>query len=245
MSEKPLRVAVCDDSLQDAQCLCSLVTENLQQRKQAFSIQTFCSGEEFLQHSSDSFELIFLDIYMSEKNGVEVAKILRTKKISTPIVLVSTSRDFIMESYDIFALYYLIKPVNASTVGSVMDRFFALHPSMQSITLKTGRSQQTVYLSDILYAEAKGKRSLLHLKQGELETSCSLSELAALLPSKSFIKPIRYALINLEEVTGLPAQTIHLSDGSEIPISRKQRESVKEAFAAYQWQKIRKFRVGE
>lgn len=69
MSEKPLRVAVCDDSLQDAQYLCSLVTENLQQRKQAFSIQTFCSGEEFLQHSSDSFELIFLDIYMSEKMG--------------------------------------------------------------------------------------------------------------------------------------------------------------------------------
>ncbi|MDD3339999.1 MAG: LytTR family transcriptional regulator DNA-binding domain-containing protein [Lachnospiraceae bacterium] len=86
---------------------------------------------------------------------------------------------------------------------------------------------------------SKGKENNFVLKKGEIEISNSISELAKLLPASDFCKPIRYALVSMREMIAIPSDTVKLSDGTEIPISRTERENIKNAFADYKWKKMR------
>ena len=52
-------------------------------------------------------ELLFLDIYMKELNGMETARRLRELECKVPIVFMTSSRDFAVESYEVHASGYL------------------------------------------------------------------------------------------------------------------------------------------
>ena len=45
-------------------------------------------------------ELLFLDIYMKELNGMETARRIRELECKVPIVFLTSSRDFAVESYE-------------------------------------------------------------------------------------------------------------------------------------------------
>ena len=108
------------------------------------------------------------------------------------------------------------------------------------ILVVVGRLEESIYLSDILYIEAKGKKTLIHMKTGILEASQSLSEMSQLLPAGDFCMPIRWALVSMREITSMPSDKLKLSDQTEIPISRGKREEIKNAFADFRWADMRR-----
>lgn len=55
-------------------------------------------------------ELLFLDTYMKELNGMETARRIRGLECKVPIVFLTSSRDFAVESYEVHASGYLLKP---------------------------------------------------------------------------------------------------------------------------------------
>ena len=122
----------------------------------------------------------------------------------------------------------------------VLDKFFAAHYAMKTVEVKVGRQTEHVYLSEILYIEAQGKRTCIHMKQGTLDTSQSLSQMAALLPPGEFCSPIRWALVALREITAVPGTVVRLSDGTELPVSRGRREATQEAYARFRWETVRR-----
>lgn len=95
-------------------------------------------------------------------------------------------------------------------------------------------------MSDILYIEAKGKKTLIHMKTGILEASQSLSEMSQLLPASDLCRPIRWALVSMREITSMSSDKLKLSDQTEIPISRGKREEIKNAFANFRWADMRR-----
>ena len=100
--------------------------------------------------------------------------------------------------------------------------------------------EESIYISDILYIEAKGKKTIIHMKNGTLEASQSLSEMAQIVPQGDFCMPIRWALVSMREITSMPSSVLKLSDQTEIPISRGKREEIKNTFADFRWADMRR-----
>ena len=238
--KETIKIAVCDDQEQDRQTVWNLIAAYLDQNNLYAVIDAYPSGEALLAADVSSYGLVILDIFMAEINGMETAKALIEKNNRLQIVFATTSLEFAAEAFEIEALHYIVKPVEKKQLYRVLDKFFEGYTSVRTVEVRVGRLEESVYLSDLLYIEAKGKKTLLHLKNGTLEASESLSEMAELLPKEEFCQPIRWALVSMKKIVSVSSTALKLEDQSEIPISRGKRDEIKKAFADFKWMEMRR-----
>ncbi len=170
---------------------------------------------------------------MGRLNGMETARRLIENNPSVQIVFCSSSNEFAAESYDVAALHYLTKPVEADKFLAVLDRFFAAYQALRPIKVKVQRVEEAVYISDILYVESSGHDCVLHTKRGNIQTRTTFSALCQELMPFDFVKPIRYALVSLAAVAAIPAKELTLCDGTAVSISSRERENVLQKFTDY------------
>ncbi len=229
-----LKNAICDDSEEERIILRSLLSKYLDIHNHIAEIDEYLSGEDFLSCDVSKYNLVVLDIFMDELNGIETALELRKAHPGVQIIFCSTSREFAADSYDVSALHYLIKPVNEEKLFNVLYRFFYAYEGCKTVTYKVSRLDEHILISDILYLESgKDHRTVIHSKSGDIVTRTPMSEFASQLETADFVKPIRFALINLDAVVTLPADEFRLVDGTTVPIARDKRNEMKQAYTNY------------
>lgn len=116
----PVKIAICDDSPSDTQQLKTALLSY----DPFFEIETFSSGEELVEKIEsfpDSFDILFLDIYMPDLNGIEVAQKIRESGKDIKIVFLTSSHDFYSQAYEVFAFNYIVKPFEIKRLFSVLD----------------------------------------------------------------------------------------------------------------------------
>ena len=235
-----MKIAICDDDAHDRKNLTAMVAEYLDLHNYHIRVDTYESGDSFLAGEVTGYDLVILDIYMGEKNGIDVAKELMARNDAAQIIFCSTSNAFAAESYDVSALRYLIKPVMRDKLFATLDRFFHVHTTMRTLTYKLNRMDEHVYVQDILWVEADGHRCILHTRGGDIETRTPFSYFCNELLGGDFVKPIRYALVSLEAVAAIPTDVLSLVTGAQVPISRSLRAEVKKAFTDYKMRSLLK-----
>ena len=235
-----MKMAICDDVEKDRAVMLELVQEYLQLNDYHIAVDLYESGEAFLAADVTQYQLAILDIFMGGLNGIETAKKLMERHPRLQIIFCSTSNAYAAESYDVAALRYFIKPISREKLFATMDRFFHVHTSLRTLTYKQNRMDETIYISDLLWVEADGHKSILHTRKGEIVTRTNISQIAQQLEGADFVKPIRYALVSLSAVTQIPTDVLTLTDGSTVPISRDQRANIKQAFSDYKLRQLLK-----
>ena len=238
--ENTLHIAVCDDYEQDRENIILLLNRYLEEKHLSADIHTFSSGEEFLESDTSEYLLVFMDIFMKEKNGIQTIEELRKKNPKVQVVFGSTSREFAVEAFQLEALHYLLKPVEFDAMSSVLDKFFEFFTGIRTIDVKIGRNVANIYLKDILWIAADGKKAILHTIQGEFPVSNSITELMDNLPTGEFYRPIRWAILSFDKIKTLCKDHVILIDETEIPISRGEREPIKLRYADFRWSRMRK-----
>lgn len=242
--EASIKIAVCDDDEKDRRCIVDLLTEYLDGNDLYARIDVFDSGEKFLDGDTAQYDLVFLDIFMKDINGMETAKKLIERNEKVQVIFASTSTEYAAEAFSIEALHYLVKPVNREQLWRVLDKFYQSFHEIAMIDVKVGRMEESVYLFDILYIEAEGKRTRIHTKHGLIESSQSLAQMAQLLPNGAFCMPIRWALVSMKEIVSVQTNALMLTDGTKIPISRFKREEIRDTFARFRWNEMRRHTKG-
>lgn len=67
-------------------------------------------------------DLIFLEIDMKEINGYEFSCMLRKNSIDIPLVFQTKNASFALESYNVQAMNYLLKPVEEKRIEKILDQ---------------------------------------------------------------------------------------------------------------------------
>lgn len=241
MIAKQLRFAVCDDQLKEQKIILELLHKYIDKKDYVVTIDTFSNGEELLAADTSCYNLIILDIFMGEKNGIDVAEELLNRKANAKVIFCSTSNEFAAESYEVNALRYLNKPIVEEKFFKTLDRYFEAYTAMQRLTYKKDRLEESILFSDVLWIEADRHKCIIHTVQGlEIVTTTTFSQFWEELKEYDFIKPIRYALVPLSMVSTIPSNELQLRDGTVISIGRDQRKAVKEAYLDYKMKKMLK-----
>jgi len=88
----------------------------------------------FLQENQD-IGLAFVDISMPDENGMEFAARGEKGEFKTPIVFVTSHKDYALQAFDLSVIDYLVKPVTQErlerTVNRVLAGRIALSPAAQ------------------------------------------------------------------------------------------------------------------
>lgn len=235
---KQLKFAICDDLQQEREKICTMVNTYIYIHHYIATIDEFSSGEELLSADYTVYDLIILDIFMGDLNGIQTANELMNSKASAKVIFCSTSNEFAAESYEVNALRYLTKPVDKEKLFQTLDRYFHAYTAMKMLTYKCNRMEEHILLSDVLWIEADKHKCILHTIKGDIITTTTFAQFCEQLETMDFIKPIRYALVPLRMIVAVPTNELKLRDGTIIPIGRKLRQEVKDAYMDYKMKKL-------
>lgn len=197
----------------------------------------FGSGEALLSgFSAGKYDVIFLDIFMGDINGLETARLIRKSDRGCRLIFITESADFAVDSYEVDSTWYLLKPYTYDKLIQALGRCEAhLLEQTQSVLIPLKNGEQKILLHQIAWTEYVNRQICIHLKNGlELYTRMRQRELSPmLLQYPYFCDCIKGILVNFEFVEKLADDRFVLLDGKSLPISRLKYRQVRERFFDY------------
>lgn len=107
-----IKIAICDD---DALCLQSTkeaVSKWAFQYNIQVTVEVFDNGDRLLEHClREHTDILLLDIMMPLLNGMDAAHEIRDYDQHVRIIFFTSSPEFAIDSYDVKASGYLLKPL--------------------------------------------------------------------------------------------------------------------------------------
>lgn len=228
-----MKIAICDDEKSEQRLLCKYVTEWATGKKDTAELRCFDSAESFLFSWEDEkdYQVLILDIEMGNMNGMELARKIRETDQEIPILFVTGYGEYMQSGYDVAALHYLLKPVNKGKFFSVLDRLPNKQKESGKIFFQTDGGNVSLPLHEIWYVEAEGHRCALHTRNTILTLKENISSVEKRLAEHpSMIKCHRSYLVNLQHVSVVLKEELVLDDQKKVPLSRKLRKAVNDAF---------------
>ena len=239
-----ITLAVVDDLPADREVISSMLTGYAAQRGLRWSVDCFASGEAFLERLwQKQYDAVFLDVLMDGMNGIEIARQLRELSPDTLVVFVTTEADYAVEGYEVEAVGFLLKDERQQQkrFDRLMNR---LEPRLRRETLLTFESAGGVIAltaGEILYAEVTGHSMNLHTRDRVHILRMTMEELKPILAEDGrFCECHRGIVINLDAVERLSGQVVTMENGDTLPVSRRQRATLEQAYAARNIYRIRR-----
>lgn len=233
-------IVICDD---DAACLeqtgrlvddwCSTVSIPV-------TVKTIDNGDQLLEYCSRcNPDVILLDIMMPFLNGMEAAKEIREHNSISKIIFLTSSPEFAIESYDVEASGYLLKPVERNRLFQLLGRCLSSASTpADSITLHTAFGYQNIYLHNIECLEVQNKKVIITLSDGKkIETVSTLSYYESLLTvEKGFFKCHRSYIVYLPAVDHFSNTEIVTKTGMKLSIARGLGKTFQDTYFSYMFQ---------
>ncbi len=186
--------------------------------------QTAAALQYLRQHEPD---LLLLDINMPAMSGMAFYRQLTHK----PMLVFTTSySEYALESYDLGAVDYLLKPFSPARFKVAMQRAYdkyqllnsalAANVPQQYLMLKADYGLVKVAVNDILFAEALDNYLKIYLhNQQPLVVRMTLKSLHSQLPGKQFIQVHRSYIVPFSRINSIRNKTITIA-GVDIPVGK-------------------------
>ena len=225
-----LRIAVCDDEERQRGQTAALLEEWLAARPGlGGQVEQFATGAALLEtrQRQGGFDLYLLDIVMPGPDGMETARQLRAAGDSGLIVFVTGHARFAVESYDVGAFFYLLKPVPREKLFDVLDRAaqaLAERRSGRAVVVQTAEGPRRVLVERIRCVERVNRRARYYCTDGTADSQAVRASFKAavepLLADHSFFLCGASFVLNLRHVTGVQGSVALLDDGRAMPLPR-------------------------
>lgn len=168
-------------------------------------------------------DLIFLDIKMPAISGINLAKDVTSQ---TMVIFTTAYSDYAVESYDLNALDYLLKPIKKErflqAIEKAKDQYRFLHQQEtkeeSSIFVRSEYKLVKILLEDILYIEGVADYIKFYVKERKpIMSRMTMKEIVELLPENDFKRIHRSYIIPLKRILSISNRKVKLPE-REIPI---------------------------
>lgn len=228
------RFAICDDNEADLALVHSLVEEWALATGNGADIEDYSSAEHFLfaYEEKRDVDVLLLDIEMEGMSGMELARKIRQKDRQIQLIFITGYMEYFSDGYDVEALHYLLKPVNREKFMQVMERAKQrLKTREKMLNLILPSEIVRIPLYEIRYLEVQRNYVTIHAKEN-YSVKRTLNDLEKEL-DESFFRTGRSFIVNLRYIKKVTRLCVILKDGTEIPLSRGQYDTVNQAIIRY------------
>lgn len=187
----------------------------------------------------NTVDLIFLDIQMPGITGIEFAKTIARR---TLIVFTTAYSEYALDSYEVDAIDYLIKPVEPERFRKAADKALAyssllmqdekenIEPAADDyFFVKSDRKYFKVNFEDILFVEGLKDYVILQLEEQRIITRMNLKAMNELLPKSLFLRVNKSYIVNTARIEAFDNNDIFIKT-HEIAIGSSYRDSFFEEF---------------
>lgn len=166
--------------------------------------------------------------------GIDVVARLHELGLTAPVVYMSGYDSCHTAVYRTNHACYLRKPFVPAEVAEALSYAISAHErwAASPLRLRVGSSERVLQPNDIYYLESRLRRLCVHTEHEELETYSKLGDVLAALPAQ-FTRCHQSFAVNLDHVAELTPETLVLTNGSTVPVSRRWRPQVRAALFAH------------
>lgn len=232
-----IHIAICDDSKQERQILAVLFKRYQELHATPLQIHIFQNGFSLLDaiDQGKRFDITILDILMPGENGIEIARNIRASGTDTEIIFLTSSPEYAVDSYEVKAQNYLLKPVTEEKFFASIDSILAELDEKDTasfIIYTTEKQYSRIRVSSLVYGEVTHRTITLHLAdQTMISAVMTFTEFQDILKAyPDFIYPHRSYAVNMHYIQYVTKSDIILTDGQKIPLSRNNYTKISEQF---------------
>jgi len=199
-------------------------------------------------------DLVFLDIQMPELDGFEVIKAIGNEFLPA-IIFVTSFDEYAIRAFDVNAIDYLLKPINAArfekAVLRAIDRLTqsnvreserklldfievlrAEHQYVTRFVVRSGSRLSFVRASDVDWMDAADNYVRLHVAGREHFVRETLKSVETQLDPEIFIRVHRSIIINFDRVESVEPYShgeyvVTMKDGAKLTTSRSYSERLR------------------
>lgn len=201
-------------------------------------------------------EAVFLDIHLSQGNGLDLARELNNLEKPPAVVFATAYDEHALKAFDLNAFDYILKPFDEERLKQALDKIskrvslppavpVELQGGLRPLSLSSERVgklavtvNERIFLVDlerIVYVGYEEKQVVVKMVDGAHRMMATLAELERKLGAAPFLRVHRGYIVNLNHVTELQpwfngTYTLLCKDGSKIPVSRTYMKDLKHAF---------------
>lgn len=228
-------IVVCDDVEIERLLLKEILCQYFEEINEEVSIVEYDSGETLIADVEEGYvamNLLFLDIYMKKLNGMETARKLRQIQCKVPIIFLTASPDYAIESYEVQASGYLLKSFSEEKLMKLLNRILKTDMKRR-VAIKNRRQYRYPCTDDIMYIDSDKHNVTLHLSDGsEIITVDKLGEIEKRINEKRFLRCHQSYLVNMDYIKDVEDDFI-MEDGTLVPIRVRGRKEILDTYYDY------------
>lgn len=235
-----MRVAICDVRQELQDIFEKKITQYCKLRKIDISIDEFENGSSLLQSMNDrEYDIIFMNCNVEDTYGIDISRRIKIRNKACVIIVVNTYTEASLECCNslecckINTFRFNVTPINEYQLFDVIDDCFKSKEYGKFLLLKTHNGAIKIKMSDIIYAEAKGKNTLIRTIKKTYEVHTHLKEIGTMLPPENFCRCQKAYIVGLYYVEFFTNKEIVFDNGERAQIGRKYLSEFKESFQDY------------
>jgi two-component system LytT family response regulator len=194
---------------------------------------------------TQEIELLFTDISMPEKSGIDVLKLF--PEMPFQVIFVTAHSDYALDAIKFSAAGYVLKPIDdyelSFAINKAMDRIRGVQSSQKPFIPEQAKGNMKIgipnlkgidYLNanEILYFESVNKYTKVVTKTYSIVSSYNLAEFKKLVDDANFFQVHRSYIVNLQSIKRYETSGfIIMDDNMQIPVAKTIRTEFITAFS--------------
>lgn len=182
-------------------------------------------------------DVVFLDIELGGKNGMDVAAKIRQNPYPPCIVFVTAYDKYAVAAFEVQAEDYILKPFSADRLDIALQRVQKKLPAYQTdkITVQENGRFYLIDIDEVYYVYADGRDNVIKTLNGEFKVATTLKELEQRFHDK-LLRTHKAYLVNIDRIKEIipwfnGTYILHLNDiPAEIPVSRSYVKEMRARF---------------
>ncbi|MGB5824778.1 MAG: LytTR family DNA-binding domain-containing protein [Proteocatella sp.] len=232
-----INIAICDDKPEDRDTIKTYICDYFDNNPHNYKITEFEKGENLAAEYMDEsacFDLIFMDIFMVGENGIATARNIRKYSQKVKIIFMSTSSEFALESYDVFAYGYLLKPVDHDKIRILLDKYLDdAEENEKRLMLNIKGKINHIRYADIVYLESKNTAIIIHTNNDEeFKIYGKLDDIEESLNNRRFLRCHQSYIINMDYVSSVDKE-FQTKTNKRVLIRKRSLKDMKDRYYKY------------
>lgn len=183
---------------------------------------------QFLENHT--IDLLFLDIQMPRMSGIEFLKNIHSDQL---VVFTTSYSEYAVESYNLNAVDYLLKPFTYNRFLQAIDKVETLRKASlnpQPLVFKANYGLVSIFPTAILFIEGLDNYIKIHQTgKSPLVVRMPMKSVLEQLPPAAFVRVHRSYIVAIEKIQFVRNKIIHIN-GWEIPLGGTYEEDFFQIF---------------
>lgn len=225
-----IRAAFIDDDVNDIKKLQKQIKKYEKLHALEISLDCFTCAEHFLSMvKTQDYDILFLDVYLGALSGVELAYTIRETNATVKIVFLTSSKDHAIDSYEVSASHYIVKPIEYSNVSKALSRCLEKWNG-KKIQVRVEKVDIPITVSQIDFIEVFDKVCHIHIGNNTIKTYTALKKLQQEINDPVFLRCSRSYLVNMNAIEKVEKDCIYMRSGDTIQIPKNYKKYIYRTF---------------